>query len=554
MRNACIISTLAAACRIAPAIDAAEPRAGRTTRTVEILATTDLHGALLPWDYYRGKATGGGSLAMAATLVAEERRKGKADSCLLLDCGDTFQGTPLAYYSWRLQREGRLRLNPILASMEILGYTCMTPGNHEFNYGFDYVKRLEAASSFPWICCNVRDGDDSCVFVPSMVVKTGDSGPLVGITGVCAPGVEVWEAAEHIRGLSFLDPIECAASQAQRLRRRGCDAVVVLVHGGFGPPVERRSDYLRLRRHPPASNVGIELARSVPEADVVLCGHTHTARGPRREGNALLLEGGPYGSTLMKVKLRFVGDERGWTLVSAAGENLKVEGLPLHPLVERAARRMHEYAEKRLAERICRMEKALSAEGCAYEDNALLDLIHRIQLAVSGADVSICSLLPDHASLPAGTVTMRDVYSLYRYDNALIAVKMTGRRLKEHLETSAAAYEVDADGGVHLKEGVPFFNVDTMEGIEYVVDPARPCGERIVSMTRRGTPVHPDDVFLVVVNGYRRNGAGGYETIRTCPTVERVSDNIRETIASYLERHAGELPLERTGNWRLTTR
>jgi 2',3'-cyclic-nucleotide 2'-phosphodiesterase/3'-nucleotidase len=195
----------------------------------------------------------------------------------------------------------------------------------------------------------------------------------------------------------------------------------------------------------------------------------------------------------------------------------------------------------------------LTARDATFKDNALLDLIHRVQLDVGKADVSLAASFNARARVAAGPVSVREIAGLYIYENTLIVVEATGAQLKAALE-HAARYFRDYEAGKTPAElvdpRIPGYNFDVAEGVSYALDLRRPMGDRIVDLKWQGQPLDPAKKLRVATNNYRLNGGGGYTMFQDCPVVMRSSTEIRDLIIDWVER-GGKIPTEPTGNWRL---
>ena len=176
-------------------LQAAPPPATETV-TVTVLATTDTHGSLYPWDYFTRQSAPRG-LAAAATLVAQARRE--SPNTLLIDCGDTIQGSPLESVHQAAVRAGETRSpEPMMLAMNRMGYDAMVVGNHEFNFGLANLAAARETARFPWLSANTIGAVPP--FAPYVVKTVG--GVKVAIIGVTTAGdPAVGEAGERPRPL-----------------------------------------------------------------------------------------------------------------------------------------------------------------------------------------------------------------------------------------------------------------------------------------------------------------------------------------------------------------
>lgn len=226
---------------------------------------------------------------------------------------------------------------------------------------------------------------------------------------------------------------------------------------------------------------------------------------------------------------------------------------PADPAVLALAERYHRETQEWLARTIGTCARPLEASTGHLQDSALLDLIHRVQLEAGPADVSLAANFNPRARIPAGPVTVRDIASLYIYENTLYVIEVTGAQLKAALEHSARyflPYEPGKSPADLIDRSVPGYNFDIAEGVTYEIDLRRPYGDRIQNLAFQGAPLAPDRKLRLATNNYRYNGGGGYTMLKDAKVLARSSTEIRDLIIAWVERH-GALPAEPTGNWRL---
>ena len=521
-----------------------------TERTrVTVLASTDLHAHVYPVDYFTDRPAQEG-LAVLQTLVWQER---KVDpELVLIDCGDTIQGTPLGYHHVRY---GAGRTNPIMRAMNQMGYAAMAVGNHEYNFGREVMTQTRAEASFPWLCANtVRKSDGQPYFTPYLVMEI--KGVRVAILGLSTPGIPYWEAPERIADLEYRNPIETAARYVPFLRgKERADVVVIAAHMGLEED---------LAAHPPATpnpipfeSTCIEIARTVPGVDVLFMGHTHREIPALVIGQTLLTQAGRWGNRLAKAELYVERDDdrSPWRVIARGATTLAPsERTAPDPEILALAKADHEATQAWLDHRLGSCAGTLTGATAREEDNALLDLVHRVQLEAGRADISFAASFNPRARLEQGGVTVRGIYSLYTYENTLAVVEVTGRQVKAALEHSAEYY-VPYEPGKTVAQladpRAPGYNFDTAEGVEYEIDLRRPVGDRIRNLKRNGAPFDLDATYRVALNSYRRNGGGGYTMFREAKAATSEPREIRELIIEWVEKH-GEVPATPTNNWRFT--
>lgn len=513
---------------------------------VTLLATTDLHGRILPYDYYADKPADVG-LAKLATLINGIRQE--RPGLILVDCGDTIQGTPLAYHH---ARKNNAPADPMMLVMNSLGYTSMTPGNHEYNFGLAVLEKARREAVFPWVSANTyRAGTDEHAYTPYLVKEV--DGVRVGILGLTTPAIPNWENPENYAGLEFRPLVSEANKWVPILRgREGVDLVVVTLHGGV------EEDLATGRRGPgdfTGENAALALAQQVPGIDVMFLGHTHRDVPALVVNGVLLAQAGRWGNRLARVDVNLRREPgEAWTVLAKGSRTLPVEAdTPPDPAVLALAEPYHRETQAWLSRPIGRTARPLEAANGHVEDSALLDLIHRAQLEAGGADVSLAANFNPRARVPAGPVTVRDIAALYIYENTLYVLEITGAQLKAALERSARyflPYEEGKTAAGLIDRGVPGYNFDTAEGVGYELDLRRPPGDRVRNLVFRGEPLAADRTLRLATNNYRYNGGGGYSMLKEAKVLSRSSTEIRDLIIAWVEKH-GEIPSEPTNNWRI---
>ncbi len=507
--------------------------------TLTVLHTSDLHGRVHPHDALADRDFGQG-LARVATTVKRIRAEGPV---LLLDSGDTIEGSP----TQALAFSGAVGsgADPIVRAMNLLRYDAMAVGNHEFDFGLARLEKSRREARFPWLSANVVRENGEPAFPPFLVKEIG--GVRVGILGLITQHVPLWEG-RRVTGLRFADSVETARRFVPLLRgRERCDVVIVLTHQGFEKDPETRAF-----RDGSGENQAYALATEVPGIDLLLTGHTHTKIEPRRLGTTWVSQPGRFGEALTRFDVNLFRREGSLRVAEISGSNLSMQDVPADPEVVAAVEPEHRETMARLAERIATVAAPVSAQDARTADTALLDWLHSLQRREGKADLSFASLLPGTLPPWDGALTLRQVWAFYPYENTLVTVRATGRQIREALEQAARCVS-----GIASQEGKPVwqrnpavwgYNCDTLDGAEYVLDPTRPEGERVVLLRRNGEPVRDEDVFAVALNSYRASGGGGFRVWRDCPRVSESKETLRDLLVEDA-RKKGTLLLETNRNW-----
>ena len=513
---------------------------------VTILQTTDLHGHIYPIDYYTNKPDMNG-LAKAATIIKQARKE--TPSLLLLDSGDTIQGTPLAYYH---NKKNNAPPDPMMLVMSYLKYDAMTIGNHEYNFGLKVLEKARREAQFPWLSSNTyRKGMEQTAYDPYLVKEV--NGVRVGIVGLTTPGIPNWENPENFAGLEFRETVAEAKKWVNILREKErVDLVVISMHMGI--EVDLKTGEINPGQVP-NENAAVAIAEQVPGVDCILMGHTHREVPAVFINNVLLTQADKYADRVARVDVYLERTAEGrWRVAAKSGRTMVIDEkvVPDEEVLKLGEPYDHE-TQAWLSRVIGKSAAELTASDARFRDTAILDLIQRVQLDAGKADVSMAASFNPQARLPKGPVTVRDLAGLYVYENTLVVIEVTGQQLKDALEHSAKyfrAYEPGKTAAELVDEKIPGYNFDIAEGVAYDLDISKPVGERIRNLRFHNQPLAPAQKLRLAVNNYRVNGGGGYTMYKDAPIIYRSSTEIRELIIDWVERNK-QVPAEPTNNWRL---
>lgn len=519
---------------------------------ITILATTDMHGNILPVDYYANKPDARG-LALAATVIKQARKENP--NLLLLDSGDTIQGTPLVYYH---NKKNNAPPDPMMLAMNALHYDAMAVGNHEYNFGLNVLGKARSEANFPWLSANTyKKGTDQTAYDPYLVKKV--NGVRVGILGLTTPGIPNWENAENYAGLEFRETVSEARKWVKILREKErADVVVIAMHMGL-------EEDLRTGKVDPGQvkneNAAVSIAEQVPGVDVILMGHTHREVPGVYINGVLLTQADKWARRVARVDLYLEREAAAnadgggrWRVAAKSARTIPVDDrVKPDEEISRIVQPYDRETQAWLGRVIGESSAELTARDARFRDTAILDLIQRVQLEAGKADVSMAASFNPQARIPRGDVTVRDIAGLYEYENTLAVLEVTGKQLKDALEHSAEyfrAYVPNKAAADLVDEKIPGYNFDIAEGVTYDLDISKPLGGRIENLRFHNQPVTPAQKLRLVTNNYRINGGGGFTMYKNAPVVYRSSEEIRDLIIDWVERHK-VIPPEPTNNWRL---
>ncbi|MFW2544559.1 bifunctional 2',3'-cyclic-nucleotide 2'-phosphodiesterase/3'-nucleotidase [Primorskyibacter sp. 2E107] len=577
------------------------PPAGRDSFILRILATTDLHAHLTGYDYDHDRMVPARGLSVAASMI--RRARAEADACVLLDNGDLLQGNALGDLIGEAAQADRPRPHPVIAAMNALGYDAATPGNHDFNFGTDFLRQAIADADFPFVLGNIavsgRAEDALCprfvILDRSLTDSTGAHHALrVGVIGLTPPQSVIWDHALLNGGLTATGFVEAATALIPAVRAAGADIVVLLAHTGLATQC---CDH-------PEENAGDALSR-LDGVDALVIGHQHRvfpapdyADHPGADVARGLLNGcpavmpGAYGEHLGVIDLQLEKDSQGWHVVSGKaearpasrrGQDGSITPLaPEDPAIAALAAPTHLATLDRTRQPIGHSAVPLHSHFALIGGPSCLNLIAEAKRAfvarhLAGTEAQSIPVLstarpvkwggqgdPDFfTDIPAGPLSLRNVTDMYPYQNEIRAVMMTGAGIREWLERTAGQFNQITPGQTDtalIDASVPSYQFDLIFGISYRFDITqpkrydaagrliRPGASRVRDLRYKGTPVAPDQRFVVATNSFRSDGGGNVEVVARSQPVLKDRKLIRGVLSDHI-RAAGVVAPEPAVPW-----
>jgi 2',3'-cyclic-nucleotide 2'-phosphodiesterase/3'-nucleotidase len=571
----------AAAAPAAQAVEAAGSGKSPKRYSLTVLGTTDLHGHVFNWDYfkdaeYTDKAGNAQGLARISTLVNEIREEKGRCNTLLLDAGDTIQGTPLTYYYAKVDpitaKGGPV--HPMAQAMNAIGFDAAALGNHEFNYGIETLRKFESQCHFPLLGANALDAKTLKPAFPPYFIKkfhvAGAPPVKVAVLGLTNPGIAIWDKA-YVQGrLTFPGLEEQAAKWVPKLRSLGADVVVVSAHSGSSG-TSSYGDQL-----PYVENSAALVAQQVPGIDAILVGHAHVEIPELKVTNAatgktvVLSEPLAYAERLSVFDFELVFEKGRWQVESVAASVRNSNSVADDPKITRLLKDEHDVVVAYVNQVVGRATETLTTVEARYKDAPIIDLITKVQedvvkAALVGTEyaslpvIAQASPFSRTSEIPAGEVTIRDLSSLYVYDNTLVAKVLTGAQVRAYLEYSAEYFvRTAADAAVDVEAltnagGRPDYNYDYVSGFQYEIDIAQAAGSRIKNLTYGGAALDDAQRFVLAVNNYRANGGGAFPHVASATEVWSESTEIRTRIAEWVTAKGTLDPKEFASvDWKLT--
>lgn len=486
---------------------------------VAIAYTTDVHGSYFPVNYITMQPAEG-CLARIKTAVDSIRQSLGKENLLLLDNGDFLQGQPTVYYYNYIDT-----VSPHISSQiyNFMGYDATTVGNHDIETGHAVYDRWRAQNKMPMLAANVIDvKTGKPYFQPYAVFERG--GLKIAVLGMLTPAIPCWLPEVLWSGLRFDDMTESARKWVPYIKEtEKPDILIGLFHSGHDEQKTTGNT---------VENASVKVAREVAGLDAVLMGHDHQlyqADIINVDGDTVkVLNPANNARFLGLVNISFERDSKG----KIKSKNLSTSLIDVrHTAPDRLY--LETFAPQRkiisdfVNRRIGSADEDMDVQDAFFGPSAFMTLLHQLQLSISGADISFAAPLSFNAVIKKGPVRISDMFSLYKYENMLYTMRLTGKEIKDYLEYSYSLWTRQiAPGQGHLINFAsdtptladnrlknPSYNFDSAAGIEYTVDITRPAGERIsIKRLSDGRAFSPDSIYTVAVNSYRANGGGDHFT------------------------------------------
>lgn len=528
-----------------------------------VMGTTDLHGNVFNWDYFTDKefddkAHNDVGLAKISTLVDQVRREKGRQNTLMIDAGDTIQGTQLSYYYAKIDpitaKHGPV--HPMAQAMNAIGYDAAALGNHEFNYGIPVLRKFEEQCDFPLLGANALDAKTlRPAFAPYVIKKLRTPhgrDVKVAILGLTNPGIAIWDKANVSGKMVFPGLEEQAAKYVPRLRSMGADVVIVSAHSGSSG-TSSYGDQI-----PYVENAAGLVAEQVPGIDAILVGHAHSeipeyfVENKETGKKVVLSEPLKWGQRLTLFDFDLVWEKGRWVVEKAGAQVLNSNTVAEDPKVTKLLVDEHRKVVAYVNQVIGTSTAAMTTAEAAWKDEPIIDLINVVQAETvkaalaGGAYASLpvlsqASCFSRTAQIPAGNVTIKDAAGLYPFENTLEARLLTGAQIKDYLEFSARYYVQTAAGApvdtskLTNADNTPDYNYDAVSGLTYDIDIAKPIGSRIANLSFEGKAIDPAAEFVLAVNNYRASGGGNFPHVPGAKQLWANSEEIRNTIISWVQ-------------------
>lgn len=478
--------------------------------TLKLIETSDVHGCYYPYDFIRRHSVQG-SLARVSALVGE-MRKTYGDRLILMDNGDILQGQPVAYYYNYIDTTS---VHVVADMLNYMHYDVATMGNHDIEAGHAVYDRWVSQCKFPVLGANIMDVKTGKTYLPPYKVIERE-GVKVVVLGMITPAIPSWLPEQLWSGLRFEDMETSARKWVKWIQEKEKpDVLIGLFHAG---PEGNKLDNV-------VENGSGDVARRVPGFDVVFMGHDHVRTCQKIINEAgdsvLLVDPANMAKVVADVTVKVVKKDGKVIRKSVEGKLASVDRYAPDEAFLKTFEKQYQATADFVSRKIGRINKTITTKDAYFGPSAFIDLIHQLQLDITGADVSFCAPLSFAAEIKEGDIYVSDMFNLYKYENMLYTMTLTGKEIKDFLEMSYAIWTNqmkslddhlmllnEKDKGFGRFKN-PSFNFDSAAGILYTVDVTKPQGEKInIRSMADGTPFRMDKMYKVAVNSYRGNGGG----------------------------------------------
>jgi 2',3'-cyclic-nucleotide 2'-phosphodiesterase/3'-nucleotidase len=494
-------------------------------KEVSILETTDIHGVMLPYDFIE-KHDLQASLANSYSCFKAIRKE--KDALFLLDDGDNLQGQPEVYYYNFIDT-----VSPhfLAEAMNMTGYDACTAGNHDFEAGHKVYDRLSKIYNFPLLAANaVNKKTGEPYFKPYTIIDK--EGIRVAVLGLVTPAIPTWLPEELYSGIEFRDMVETAQKWMPEIKDLKPDLVVGLFHSGWNSDNKSLNVSAGMNENGSAA-----VAYNVPGFDIIFCGHDHRLANEKfvnaRGDTVLILNGGSRSENIAEADISISRKGLfGKKHNRISGKLIEVKNFPPDPEFMVKFKKQEQNVKTYVDKVIGTSSGTFSSRMAYFGSSAFVDMIHSVQMEITGADVSFAAPLSFDVKISKGPVTVGDMFKLYRFENLLYTMELSGEEILKYLEYSYSGwlntmtgpgdfllkFRMGKDGKPLLTDGRawlknPAYDFDSAAGIDYLVDVSRPEGKRVIIRSfSDGRPFDLKTKYKVAVNSHRGNGGGGHFT------------------------------------------
>jgi 2',3'-cyclic-nucleotide 2'-phosphodiesterase / 3'-nucleotidase len=515
---------------------------GQTVK-LKIVQTTDTHGAIYPYDFTKMKEQDHSLAQINSYLI--EQRSDTTQEVILLSNGDILQGTPAVYY-YNFEKTDEPHLYAEV--MNYMKYDAGSVGNHDIETGHPVYDRFVKELNFPWLSANSVDvNTNKPYFKPYTIINR--KGIKIAVLGLTTPAIPLWLPPKIWEGMRFDDMIETAKYWMSNIKQNeNPDIILGLFHAGVDHTYnDQNANTLK------NENATQLVAEQVPGFDIVFTGHDHHGWNTfvdNSAGDSVLLIGGTSSARVfaeISTTLTFNKDQNKWEK-EFNGKLLNSKGYQPDSIFLKTFNPQFEVVKNYVSKEIGVFTETISSRDALFGDSPFVDLIHKIQLDISEADISFAAPLTFNTQIEKGIILAKDMFKLYKYENLLYTMSLSGEEVKNILEFSGdkwfnsmtdandnlLRFEREDTGELKWSErsNSPmleerFYNFESAAGINYTIDVSKPLGDRVkILFMNNGDKFDSTKFYKVALNSYRGNGGGGHLTVGAKIPQEDLSSRI----------------------------
>lgn len=534
--------------------------------SIVIIQTTDVHGNIFPYDFINGNGIKH-SLASVATYV-NKMRANYSNGVVLLDNGDFFQGQPSVYY-YNFEDTSGVHLGSKV--LNYLQYDAMTVGNHDIEGGHEVYDKINRELKAPLLAANaINTKTGEPYFNPYTIIER--NGIRIAVLGLITPAIPEW-LPEHIwQGMEFHDMVESAKKWIKIINdKESPDLVIGLFHAGVDYTYNNQTKETYKNE-----NATQLVAEQVPGFDIVLAGHDHRKHNKTIVNVAgdtvYLLDPMSGAKAVSSIKIDFIYNEKSksWNKHITPEIVFMNDYEPDKEFVN-TFKGEFETIKTFVDRKVGTFDHSLSTKEAYFGNSSFIDLIHKVQLQNSNAHISFSAPLSFNSTIPKGEILVKDLFKLYKYENLLYTIALTGKEIDQFLEYSSGLWfnqmkdrddnllqlKQHEDGKYRLKG--KYFDFSSASGIEYVIDVSKPIGKKVKILGfTNGSIFYQDSTYSVALNSYRGSGGGGHLTKGVGLSKEEIQNRLRESsehdlrylLMKYIEEKS-VVSVEAGSNWRI---
>ncbi|WP_268913388.1 bifunctional metallophosphatase/5'-nucleotidase [Lentilactobacillus sp. SPB1-3] len=499
---------------------------------ITILCTSDTHGFIEPTNYVDKGFTKPFGIGKASSAIQAYKMAHPDEKIIVIDNGDFLEGSPLSYFVAKKADSADQHIYN--RCYNDVGYQLGTIGNHEFDYGLNYLKDVMKQSQRQFICANIVDhNNEPFLGKPYEIV---DFGPCkVGFLGLSTTSTKKWKNVNELDDFNLISEIDTAAKYIPEMKKQA-DFIVAVYHGGFER--DHTGTWTDIN---PGENKGYDLLENFPEIDAMISGHQH-----RKIAGHLfkkpIIQPGSRGEFVGRITLNISNSDK--RITKGESELISVEDYPVDPRIGKALDPLSKDVSHWLDHPLARIKGNLSFDdpfSARIQDSAYMEFVHKVQMDKMGVDISATALYNNEAHGFSNPITMRNIITNYVYPNTLVVSEVSGEDIKDALEVSAEYFALKG-GRVVVNEKFIFpkhryYNYDMYEGIDYTLDISKPIGKRVTKLSYHGKPISPDQKLKVVLNRYRATGGGHYSMFTKDKIIKTDDTIISQIFLEYLQNH-----------------